>query len=71
MVSRVGTRYAIRNADGNGTIAAGAEISLGFQADGVGGELPLNTKCDGVAVAQGRRQAASRGLSHDGAITDR
>jgi hypothetical protein len=40
----------IKNADWNGTIAAGAEISFGFQADGVAGELPLNKTINGVAV---------------------
>jgi hypothetical protein len=50
IVSHVGTKYVIKNADWNGTIAAGAEISLGFQADGVAGELPSNKKINGVAV---------------------
>ena len=40
IVSHVGTRYVITNAAWNGTIAAGAEISFGFQADGLAGELP-------------------------------
>ena len=42
VVSRVGTRYVIRNESWNGTIAAGAEISFGFQVDGPAGELPTN-----------------------------
>jgi hypothetical protein len=50
IVSRVGTRYVIKNADWNGTIAAGAEISFGFQADGIAGELPSNRKVNGVRV---------------------
>ena len=50
IVSHVGTRYVIKNADWNGTIAAGAEVSFGFQADGVVGELPLKRKFNGVAV---------------------
>jgi chitinase len=50
IVSHVGTRYVIKNADWNGTIAAGAEVSFGFQADGVVGELPLQKKFNGVAV---------------------
>jgi cellulase/cellobiase CelA1 len=50
IVSRVGTRYVIKNADWNGTIAAGAEISFGFQADGLAGELPSNKKLNGLAV---------------------
>jgi len=50
IVSHVGTRYVIKNADWNGTIAAGAEVSFGFQADGVVGELPLKKKFNGVAL---------------------
>ena len=50
IVSHVGTRYVIKNADWNGTIAAGAEVSFGFQADGVAGELPSKKKFNGVAV---------------------
>ncbi len=50
IVSHVGTRYVITNAAWNGTIAAGAEISFGFQADGLAGELPSNKKFNGVAV---------------------
>lgn len=50
IVSHVGTRYVIRNADWNGTIAAGAGISFGFQADGLAGELPSNKKFNGLAV---------------------
>ncbi|NBV45255.1 MAG: hypothetical protein EBR86_06325, partial [Planctomycetia bacterium] len=50
IVSRIGSRYVIKNADWNGTIAAGAEISLGFQADGIAGEVPSNKKFNGVAV---------------------
>jgi hypothetical protein len=51
IVSRVGTRYVIKNAPWNGTIAPGAEISFGFQADGIAGELPSNKKVNGVLVA--------------------
>jgi hypothetical protein len=51
IVSRVGTRYVIRNASWNGTIAAGAEISFGFQADGIAGEVPSNKKVNGLVVA--------------------
>jgi len=51
IVSHVGTRYVIRNASWNGTIAAGAEISFGFQADGIAGELPSNKKVNGQVVA--------------------
>ena len=50
IVSHVGTHYVIKNADWNGTIAAGAEISFGFQAEGIAGELPSNKKFNGVAV---------------------
>ncbi len=50
IVSHVGTHYMIKNADWNGTIAAGAEISFGFQADGIAGELPSNKKVNGVLV---------------------
>ena len=50
IVSHVGTHYVIKNADWNATIAAGAEISFGFQAAGVAGELPSNKKVNGVAV---------------------
>ena len=45
-----GTRYVIRNAAWNGTIAAGAEISFGFQVDGLAGELPSNKKVNGVLI---------------------
>ena len=41
----------IKNADWNGTIAAGTEISFGFQADGVVGELPSNKKFNGVPLS--------------------
>jgi len=51
IVSHVGTHSVIRNAAWNGTIAAGAEISFGFQTDGVAGELPTAKKVDGIAVA--------------------
>ena len=51
IVSHVGTHYVIRNAAWNGTIAAGAEISFGFQADGIAGELPSNKKVNGLLVA--------------------
>ncbi|MEI6659501.1 MAG: cellulose binding domain-containing protein, partial [Planctomycetota bacterium] len=50
IVSHVGNHYVIKNADWNGTIGAGAEISFGFQADGVAGELPSNKKVNSVAV---------------------
>jgi len=50
IVSHVGSHYVIKNVDWNGTIAAGAEISLGFQADGIAGELPSNKKFNKVAV---------------------
>ena len=51
IVSHVGTRYVIRNAAWNGTLAAGAEISFGFQADGIAGELPTRKKVNGQLVA--------------------
>ena len=51
IVSHVGTHYLIKNAAWNGTIAAGAKISFGFQADGIAGELPSNKKVNGVLVA--------------------
>ncbi|MEI7861719.1 MAG: cellulose binding domain-containing protein, partial [Planctomycetota bacterium] len=51
IVSHVGTHYVIKNTASNATIAAGAEISFGFQADGVAGELPSNKKFNGVLVA--------------------
>jgi hypothetical protein len=51
IVSHVGTRYVIKNAAWNATLAAGAEISFGFQADGVAGELPANKKVNGLLVA--------------------
>ena len=50
IVSHVGNRYVITNAAWNSSIAAGAEISFGFQADGVDGELPSNKKFNGVTV---------------------
>jgi chitinase len=51
IVSHVGTRYVIKNADWNGTITADATISFGFQVDGLAGELPSNMKVNGVRVA--------------------
>ena len=51
IVSHVGTHYVIKNTASNATIAAGTEISFGFQADGVAGELPSNKKFNGVLVA--------------------
>jgi len=51
IASHVGTHYVIKNAAWNTTIAAGAEISFGFQADGVAGELPSNKKLNGVLVS--------------------
>jgi hypothetical protein len=51
IVSHVGTRYVIRNAAWNGTLAAGAEISFGFQADGIAGELPTRKMVNGQLVA--------------------
>ncbi len=51
IVSHVGTHYVIKNATWNGTITAGAEISFGFQADGIAGELPSKKKVNGVLVA--------------------
>jgi autotransporter-associated beta strand protein len=50
IVSRVGTRYTITAAAWNSTIAAGAEISFGFQADGVAGESPRNRRFNGLVV---------------------
>ncbi|MFM8495386.1 MAG: PA14 domain-containing protein [Planctomycetia bacterium] len=50
IVSRVGTRYTITAASWNSTIAAGAEISFGFQADGVAGETPRNRRFNGLVV---------------------
>jgi hypothetical protein len=52
IVSHVGTHYVIKNADWNSTIAAGAEISFGFQADGVAGELPSNMKVNGTTTSK-------------------
>jgi cellulase/cellobiase CelA1 len=51
IVSHVGNHYVIKNADWNGTIAAGAEISFGFQADGVAGELPSTMKVNGTTTS--------------------
>ncbi|MFM8290349.1 MAG: cellulase family glycosylhydrolase, partial [Planctomycetia bacterium] len=50
IVSHVGTRYVIRNAAWNATLAAGAEISFGFEAAGVAGELPSSKKFNGVVL---------------------
>jgi len=50
IVSHVGDHYVIQNAAFNGTIAAGAEISFGFQAEGLAGELPTNKKLNGKIV---------------------
>ena len=52
IVSRTGSQYVIRNASWNGTIAAGAEISFGFQLDGIAGELLTNKKVNGLLVAE-------------------
>jgi hypothetical protein len=41
----------IRNAAWNGTLAAGAETSFGFQADGIAGELPTRKMVNGQLVA--------------------
>jgi len=51
IVSHVGTHYVIKNASWNGIIAAGTEISFGFQADGIAGELPSNKKVNGILIA--------------------
>ncbi|MEI6038046.1 MAG: cellulose binding domain-containing protein, partial [Planctomycetota bacterium] len=50
IVSHVGDHYVIRNAAWNGTIAAGTELSFGFQADGIAGELPTNKKLNGKVL---------------------
>ncbi|MFM8414285.1 MAG: PA14 domain-containing protein [Planctomycetota bacterium] len=50
IVSRVGTRYTITSASWNSSIGAGAEVSFGFQADGVAGETPRNRRFNGLAV---------------------
>jgi cellulase/cellobiase CelA1 len=51
IVSHVGTRYVIKNVAWNATLAPGAEISFGFQADGIAGELPTNKKVNGLLIA--------------------
>lgn len=50
IVSRVGTRYTITAAAWNSTIAAGAEVAFGFQADGAAGETPRNRRFNGLVV---------------------
>ena len=50
IVSRVGTRYTITSESWNSSIGGGAEISFGFQADGVAGEAPRNRRFNGLAV---------------------
>jgi|GEM_PF-356616 len=50
IVSHVGDHYVIRNAAWNGTITAGTELSFGFQADGIAGELPTNKKLNGKVL---------------------
>ncbi|MCE9630049.1 MAG: cellulose binding domain-containing protein [Planctomycetia bacterium] len=50
IVSRVGNRYVIRSAAWNATLAAGGEVSFGFQADGIAGTSPLKIKFNGVTV---------------------
>lgn len=49
IVSHVGTRYVIRMAPWNGTIAPGGEITFGFQAAGIG-RTPVNAKLNGTPV---------------------
>ncbi|MFM8414246.1 MAG: cellulose binding domain-containing protein, partial [Planctomycetota bacterium] len=45
-----GTRYTITSASWNSSIGAGAEVSFGFQADGVAGETPRNRRFNGLMV---------------------
>jgi hypothetical protein len=51
IVSRVGNRYTIRSASWNGTIAAGATVTFGFQGTpGLGSLVPTNVMLNGVLV---------------------
>ena len=49
IVSHVGTRYVIRMAPWNGTIAPGGEITFGFETSGIG-STPTNVKLNGASV---------------------
>jgi aryl-phospho-beta-D-glucosidase BglC (GH1 family) len=49
IVSHVGTRYVIRMASWNGTIAPGGEVTFGFQATGLG-RTATNVKLNGALV---------------------
>ncbi|GAY13895.1 cellulase family glycosylhydrolase [Mycobacterium sp. shizuoka-1] len=52
ITSHVGTHYVITNASYNGTVAAGASTTFGYQATpGALGAAPTNLKVNGVAVS--------------------
>jgi autotransporter-associated beta strand protein len=51
LVSHTGRRYVIRNAAWNGTLAAGGQVTFGFQANGTGSSLPSNLAWNGTALA--------------------
>jgi autotransporter-associated beta strand protein len=50
IVSQSGGRYVIQSASWNATIAAGASVSFGLQANGPAGTTPRNKKFNGLAV---------------------
>jgi hypothetical protein len=50
IVSHVGRRYVVRNAPWNATIAAGAEITFGFQGSAATASLPSNLVLNGQAL---------------------
>jgi len=50
IVSHVGDHYVIQNAAWNGSIAVGSEVSFGFQANGLAGEMPSGKKLNGKLV---------------------
>ncbi|MFM7205621.1 MAG: glycoside hydrolase family 9 protein [Planctomycetaceae bacterium] len=50
IVSHVGRRYVVRNASWNAGVAAGAEVTFGFQAAAVAATLPSNLVLNGRAV---------------------
>ncbi len=50
IVSQSGGHYVIQPATWNATIAAGAAVSFGLQANGPSGTMPRNKKFNGIAV---------------------
>ncbi|MGE0224584.1 MAG: cellulase family glycosylhydrolase [Acetobacteraceae bacterium] len=51
IVSHVGDHYVVRNADWNGTVAAGATVSFGFQAAGGNPPMPASFTLNGTPIS--------------------